>query len=136
MPLVHDQSAKGQTDLVCSGDDWDCYNAAQRSLLSDLHHYGTGSSNTEAAAAAATTAPAATPPPTTSHTSAPEHQNSGAASSRVNDKVCTVVITGDYHYGDIKRLVPGSATQYADWLGSADFSKPLLQAGPVVDASA
>jgi hypothetical protein len=101
------QSGSGGVGSMCSGDDWDCYNTAQRALISLINagnnHYNSGTATT------------------TSTTS-----SSSDNSSRQHPS-CTVVITGDYHYGDIKRMHNGPGTPYADWLGTADIARPLMQ---------
>ncbi|CAN0040100.1 unnamed protein product, partial [Ascophyllum nodosum] len=40
---------------------------------------------------------------------------------------CSVILTGDYHYGDIKALQPGPDTSYADWYASQDYKYPIYQ---------
>ena len=39
-----------------------------------------------------------------------------------------MILTGDYHYGDIKALQPGPDTSYADWYASQDYKYPIYQA--------
>eukprot|EP00611_Tribonema_gayanum_P005967 TRINITY_DN151_c0_g1_i3.p1 TRINITY_DN151_c0_g1~~TRINITY_DN151_c0_g1_i3.p1 ORF type:complete len:494 (+),score=147.18 TRINITY_DN151_c0_g1_i3:660-2141(+) len=80
--------------LACSGDDWDCYNAAQRALIADIE-LARGSSDSS---------------------------SNGSGSS-----ACTVVLTGDFHYADIKLMQPGEKMAYAQWLGTAEYQRPLLQ---------
>ncbi|CAN0547191.1 unnamed protein product, partial [Laminaria digitata] len=40
---------------------------------------------------------------------------------------CSVILTGDYHWGDIKALMPGSETPYGEWYASEDFAHPIYQ---------
>lgn len=40
---------------------------------------------------------------------------------------CTVVITGDYHYSDLKVIKPGAGTGYAEQLQTAKLEKPVYQ---------
>ncbi|CAN0300492.1 unnamed protein product, partial [Hapterophycus canaliculatus] len=37
---------------------------------------------------------------------------------------CSVIVTGDYHFGDIKAMRPGAETPYSEWYSSEnnDFS--------------
>jgi hypothetical protein len=110
------QSASDGVGSMCSGDDWDCYNTAQRALISLINasnnHYNSG---------------------TASATSSSSSSGSSSSSSSKQQQQqqqhpsCTVVITGDYHYGDIKRMHNGPGTAYADWLGTADIARPLMQ---------
>jgi hypothetical protein len=101
------QSALSGVGSMCSGDDWDCYNTAQRALIS-LINAGNNHYNSSTATTTSTTS------------------SSSGSSSRQHPS-CTVVITGDYHYGDIKRMHNGPGTPYADWLGTADIARPLMQ---------
>lgn len=41
---------------------------------------------------------------------------------------CTVLLTGDYHFGDIKILKSGTETSYYQWYSSKDNASPILQA--------
>eukprot|EP00752_Nemacystus_decipiens_P006352 g5726.t1 len=41
---------------------------------------------------------------------------------------CSVILTGDYHWGDIKALLPGADTPYAEWYSSEDNEFPIYQA--------
>ncbi|CAM9699898.1 unnamed protein product [Chrysoparadoxa australica] len=66
---------------ACSGDDFSCYQFAQRNLLSMIDQ-----------------APG-----------------------------CTVVLTGDYHFSDIKSLQPGEQPGYSDWFASASFRRSIPQ---------
>lgn len=47
-----------------------------------------------------------------------------------NASGCTVVITGDFHYCDLKIIQPGLATQYAEQLQTQMLRKPVYQVGP------
>ena len=40
---------------------------------------------------------------------------------------CVVVLTGDYHYSDLKVIQPGSEHAYADALHTGRLSKPVYQ---------
>ncbi|CAM9620288.1 unnamed protein product, partial [Ascophyllum nodosum] len=40
---------------------------------------------------------------------------------------CSVILTGDYHWGDIKAMQPGSDTPYAEWYASQDNEFPIYQ---------
>eukprot|EP00877_Chromochloris_zofingiensis_P012778 jgi/Chrzof1/7754/Cz02g35160.t1 len=40
---------------------------------------------------------------------------------------CVVVIVGDYHYSDIKIIMPGPDTEYATALNTAKLKKPIAQ---------
>ncbi len=44
-----------------------------------------------------------------------------------NSVGCAVVLTGDFHFGDIKVLLPGSHTKYAQLYNSTANSKPIYQ---------
>jgi len=66
----------------CSGDDWDCYRAAQLSLLHTLGSATTG---------------------------------------------CVVILTGDYHFADMKVLQPGGGQPYSDSLQTEKLSRPMYQ---------
>lgn len=41
-----------------------------------------------------------------------------------------MILTGDYHYADVKALQPGEDTYYAEWYASEDFQYPIYQASP------
>jgi len=71
-------SAKQQ----CSGDDWDCYRAAQLNFIHTLGNSTTG---------------------------------------------CVVILTGDYHFADIKYLQPGHDKPYSDALQTDKLEKPIWQ---------
>ena len=38
-----------------------------------------------------------------------------------------MILTGDYHWGDIKALLPGADTPYAEWYSSEDNEYPVYQ---------
>lgn len=38
-----------------------------------------------------------------------------------------MILTGDYHWGDIKALLPGADTPYAEWYSSEDNEFPVYQ---------
>ncbi|CAN0574376.1 unnamed protein product, partial [Ectocarpus sp. 12 AP-2014] len=40
---------------------------------------------------------------------------------------CSVILTGDYHYGDIKALLPGEETPYWEWYSSEGNDFPVYQ---------
>ncbi|CAM9938935.1 unnamed protein product [Ectocarpus sp. 6 AP-2014] len=40
---------------------------------------------------------------------------------------CSVILTGDYHYGDIKALIPGGETPYWEWYSSEGNDFPVYQ---------
>ncbi|CAB1097696.1 unnamed protein product [Ectocarpus sp. CCAP 1310/34] len=40
---------------------------------------------------------------------------------------CSVILTGDYHYGDIKALLPGGETPYWEWYSSEGNDFPVYQ---------
>eukprot|EP00903_Cladosiphon_okamuranus_P013391 g12479.t1 len=40
---------------------------------------------------------------------------------------CSVILTGDYHWGDIKALLPGADTPYAEWYSSEGNEFPVYQ---------
>lgn len=40
---------------------------------------------------------------------------------------CSVILTGDYHWGDIKAMLPGADTPYAEWYSSHDNNYPVYQ---------
>eukprot|EP00903_Cladosiphon_okamuranus_P012811 g11973.t1 len=40
---------------------------------------------------------------------------------------CSVIVTGDYHWGDIKALLPGADTPYAEWYSSEGNEFPIYQ---------
>lgn len=40
---------------------------------------------------------------------------------------CSVILAGDYHWGDIKALLPGADTPYAEWYASEDNEFPVFQ---------
>jgi len=80
--------------IQCSSDDWDCYNIAQKSILSDINR-------------------------------ANSLEKEGKRD--LGEKTCIFVITGDFHWGDIKKLVPGKNPKHSDWLGSENFTQPIFQ---------
>eukprot|EP01038_Epipyxis_sp_PR26KG_P008218 gene8218-11124_t len=40
---------------------------------------------------------------------------------------CPIVLTGDFHFADLKILQPGNQTKYGDYYNSKDNSKPIYQ---------
>ncbi|CAN0212970.1 unnamed protein product [Pylaiella littoralis] len=40
---------------------------------------------------------------------------------------CSVILTGDYHFGDIKAMLPGAETSYSEWYSSQDNAFPVYQ---------
>lgn len=40
-----------------------------------------------------------------------------------------MILAGDYHWGDVKALLPGSDTPYAEWYSSEDNEFPVYQVG-------
>lgn len=45
-----------------------------------------------------------------------------------NASGCVVVLTGDYHYSDLKAILPGASAGYAAALQTARLAKPVYQA--------
>ncbi|CAM9706536.1 unnamed protein product [Discosporangium mesarthrocarpum] len=40
---------------------------------------------------------------------------------------CSIILAGDYHWGDIKALLPGADQLYSDWFSSKDNRIPIYQ---------
>ncbi|CAM9775545.1 unnamed protein product [Ascophyllum nodosum] len=57
----------------------------------------------------------------------PAQQNASLLSQVAGAPGCSVILTGDYHWGDIKTMMPGADTPYAEWYSSHDFEFPIYQ---------
>jgi alkaline phosphatase D len=92
---------------VCSGDDWLCWSRAQLNFLHTL-------ANATAAG----------------HDGDGDGEGGEAGGGGGGGGGCVVVLTGDYHYSDIKVARPAAATAAAADAGAADAAPPSSSSSP------